>query len=104
MIQIFSLVAWFLGIICFLLFTISPLLKKSRSFIKEGLGKTENYLVEIIDDIEKGESRFVISLKYILHIILSVVMSAFIAIIWPAIFVGFIVTVVSYIRQKKRSV
>lgn len=101
MLHLYTTLAWILGVSCFLLFTISPLLKKSRSFIKEGLGKTENYLVEIINDIENGERKFVIGVKYTLHIILSLIMSAFIGVIWPGIAIGFIATVGSYLIQKK---
>jgi hypothetical protein len=82
------------------LFTISPLLPKSRDFIKRGMGTTENYLLEIINDIEKKENKLIIGVKYVLHIILSVIMSVFIALFWPIIFLGFAGSVISYLVKK----
>jgi hypothetical protein len=100
MIDIFLTVSLIVGSITFLIFTISPLLPKSRDFIREGLGKTQNYLVEIMNDIQSGERKWVIGVKYSLHVVLSAIMSAFIGIIWPFIAIAFLTSVLTYIFQK----
>lgn len=100
MIDLFFTVSWIVGSITFLIFTISPLLPKSRDFIREGLGKTQNYLVEIMDDIQNGERKWVIGVKYSLHVVLSAIMSTFIGIIWPLIAIAFLGSVLTYLIQK----
>jgi hypothetical protein len=100
MINIFLTISGIIGSIAFLIFTISPLLPKSRDFIREGLGKTQNYLVEIMDDIQKKEKKLVIGVKYSLHVVLSAIMSSFIGIIWPFIVIAFLGSVITYLFQK----
>lgn len=88
------------GIITFLVFFISPLLKSGRDFIKESIGETENYLMEIINDIDAKKENWVIATKYILHIFISILLSLFIALLWPILLLMLGITIVSYLGNK----
>lgn len=98
--KIYSSVFVAVAIIVFLVFVITPLVRSGRIFIKESIGNTENYLMEIIEDIEDKKPTWVVAAKYILHLIIAIILGLFVALLWPILFLMLGVTIVSYLSDK----
>lgn len=89
-----------LGFIFFLISILSILFEDGREYIKSSLEGTNNYLTEIISDIENGSPKIVIVWKYIFHVVLSAILGCFIGILWPLPLMFFFVSIVSYLKDK----
>jgi len=98
-VKIYTYILVIVSIVVFLIFVITPLIKSGRKFIRESMGKTENYLIEIISDIENGQPHWIVSVKYILHVIIAILLGLFVGVLWPALAIMFILSVISYIRE-----